>query len=57
MRTQSTTLLMPGVEIPNGYAYCMACPWAVANQDDPQALAQRHHDETGHPTIAKRPQA
>jgi hypothetical protein len=51
----SHSLLRPGVEIPIGSAYCLACSWAVLDLDDPGGAAVHHHGRTGHPTIARPP--
>jgi hypothetical protein len=47
------SLLRPGVEVPIGSAFCMACPWAVFALADPSGAAVAHHDHTGHPTVAR----
>lgn len=53
----SRSLLYPGMEIPAGAAYCLACPWAVFDDPECGPKAHDHFLAEHHPTAARAPGA
>lgn len=49
------SLLRPGIDPEPGSWYCLSCPMAQWNLDNPDIPAGIHHRSTGHPTVAVDP--